>query len=437
MKNIIKKLAALGCCAITLYACGGRKSNTVTLPDGQLDPCTLRFSWWGGDDRHAATLEAIKQWEQLHPGIHITPEYGGWDGWTEKVSAQLSGGTAPDVMQINYDWLINMSPDGEGFYDLDELKGFLDLTGYDEDVLSFGRIGGHLNAVTVSVSGRGLFYNSGSYSRFGQEYPSTWSELIELGGIFGKEDMYPIDLDTQSGGTAWYFAVVYIQQKTGRTFITMDGELGFTPEDIEAALEFYKELEDCHVIRGVKQHTDQDGNSALYQSPEFISGRVGGVLEWGSSVGKYEMVLPEGALQAGPLLTGDNGEQGGWMIKPSLMYAVSLGTGHPDEAAAFMDFMLNDAECAQILGTTRGIPSSRYAAESLESSGKLTGLAQENAEMLGSTETVTISPYMELSRMKEYYNEAIEKVSYGKAGTREAAQEMYDAIETYLEKIKK
>ncbi|HRR78133.1 MAG TPA: extracellular solute-binding protein, partial [Ruminococcus sp.] len=63
----------------------------------------------GGDDRHEATLNAIKLWEERHPEITIIPEYGGWDGWTEKVTSQLSGGTEPDIMQINYDWLITMS----------------------------------------------------------------------------------------------------------------------------------------------------------------------------------------------------------------------------------------------------------------------------------------------------------------------------------------
>lgn len=437
MKKIYIRLATIGCCAVTLTACGGRKNNTVTEPDGQLDPCELRFSWWGGDDRHAATLAAIELWEKKHPEIHIIPEYGGWDGWTEKVSSQLSGGTAPDIMQINYDWLITMSPDGCGFYDLGKLGTYLDLSGYDDDVLSFGAVDGHLNAVTVSVSGRGLFYNSETYAHFGAEYPSTWSGLLRLGEVFGKEDMYPVDLDTQSGGTAWYLSVVYVQQKTGHTFINMDGSLGFTAEDIAEALDFCKKLEDSHVIRRVRERTDEDGNAALYQSPEFISGKIGGVLEWGSSIGKYEMVLPEGALQAGPFLTGDNGESGGWMIKPSLMYAVSADTAYPDEAAAFMDFMLNDAECAGILGTTRGIPSSRYAKEKLEESGQLNGLAQQNSEMLESMDTVTISPYMELARMKEYYNEAIEKVSYGRADTESAAQEMYDAMSLYLEKIRK
>lgn len=436
MKNIFLKAAAIGC-VFMLSACGKNKSEDVTPPDGKLDPCELRFSWWGGDDRHEATLNAIKLWADKHPEIKIVPEYGGWDGWTEKVTSQLSGGTEPDIMQINYDWLITMSPDGKGFYDLDKLSPTLDTSGFSDDVLSFGKVGDTLNAVTVSVTGRGLFYNSDVYRSLGAEYPSTWDELFALGDKFSTQDIYPLDLDIQSGGTAWYLAVVYVQQTTGRQFITMDGKLGFTVDDIKAALDFYKETEDRHVIRTVRTRTDEDGNAALYQSPGFISGNVAGVLEWGSSVGKYESVLPENVLEAGPLLTDGAGSSGGWMIKPSMLYAVSKNTEHPDEAAAFMNFLLNDKECAKLLGTTRGIPASSYAEESLEESGMLSGLAQENDEMLKKLDTVTISPYMELTRMKEFYNTAIEEVSYGIADTDSAAQEMYDSITQYLEKIRK
>ena len=79
---------------------------------------------------------------------------------------------------------------------------------------------------------------------------------------------------------------------------------------------------------------------------------------------------------------------------------------------------------------------SEYAEKRLESTGKLTGLVQQNNEMLESIDTVTVSPYMELARMKEFYNEAIEKVSYELADTRETAQELYDNITDYLESIK-
>ena len=156
MKKTI--LVAMLCGITALSACGNK--TDVTLPDGQLDPCTIRFSWWGGDDRHQATNEVINLWNEKHPEIQIIAEYGGWDGWTEKVSAQLSGGTAPDIMQINYDWLISFSPDGNGFYNLSQLSSQLDLSQFDSDVLSFGEVDGILNAVTVSVSGRGMFYNS-------------------------------------------------------------------------------------------------------------------------------------------------------------------------------------------------------------------------------------------------------------------------------------
>ena len=436
MKKIFVFLAALGCIT-ALSACGSASSAKHTPPDGSLDKCTLRFSWWGGDDRHEATLAAIKLWEQKHPDITITPEYGGWDGWTEKVSSQISGGTAPDVMQINYDWLVSLSPDGGGFYDLGLLTDRLDLSVFDDEVLSFGRMNGKLNAVTVSVSGRGLFYNSDTFRKCGVSYPETWSELLALGEKMSEKGCCPLDLDIQSGGTAWYLAVVRVQQDTGRQFVTMDGELGFTEDDIRAALDFYKELEDSRVIRTVRERIDEDGNAALYQSPSFIDGRVGGVLEWGSSVGKYDMVLPEGTLQAGAFLRGDGGESGGWMIKPAVLYAIAKDTEYPDEAAAFMDFMLSDPECAAVLGTTRGIPASHRAEEALEAGGLLNGLARDSDELLSELDTVTISPYMELQRMKELCNTAIEKVSYGKADTAQAAKELYTSAEEYLRKVRK
>ncbi|WP_303788985.1 ABC transporter substrate-binding protein [Ruminococcus flavefaciens] len=435
MKKLFK--AAAFCCALTLSACSSKKNTSVTAPDGKLDKCTLRFSWWGGDDRHEATLNAIELWNKKHPDIFIIPEYGGWDGWTEKVSAQIRSGTEPDVMQINYDWLISMSEDGNSFYDLDSLDGFLDLSGYDDEILSFGRIDDRFSAVTVSVSGRGLFYNSNVFSSLGADYPETWSELTALGKSFGEKGLYPIDLDIQSGGTAWYLAVVYIQQKTGKEFITHDGKLCFTVDDISDALKFYKSLEDNHVIRTVRARADEDGNAALYQSSEFIDGRVAGVLEWGSAVGKYESVLPEGVLKAGPLLADDSGNNSGWMIKPTLLYAVSANTKYPDEAAAFIDFLINDEECAELLCTSRGIPASKNAATALERSEKLSGLAKECDDMLHNTDTVTISPYMELPRMKNFYNTAIGAVSYGTADCDTAARQMYDSINDYLEKIKK
>jgi multiple sugar transport system substrate-binding protein len=46
----------------------------------------------------------------------------------------------------------------------------------------------------------------------------------------------------------------------------------------------------------------------------------------------------------------------GQYFKPSMFMGAAADTGHPDQAAQLIDFMLNDPEAAAILGATRGIP---------------------------------------------------------------------------------
>ena len=73
--------------------------------EGGQEPVTIRFSWWGGESRHQATLAAVDAFMEEYPWITVECEYSAWDGWQDKVATQLAGGTAPDLMQINWDWL--------------------------------------------------------------------------------------------------------------------------------------------------------------------------------------------------------------------------------------------------------------------------------------------------------------------------------------------
>ncbi|MGN0606087.1 MAG: ABC transporter substrate-binding protein [Oscillospiraceae bacterium] len=399
-------------------------------------PCTLRFSWWGGDERHTATLEAIELFESKYPDINIEAEYGGWDGWTEKVTAQLAGDTAPDIMQINYDWLLRFSKDGTGFYDLEKLGDTIHLENYSDEVLDYGRQNGVLNAMPVSLTGRSIFFNKTTFDEIGADIPKTWNELINLGSVFREYDSYPLDLDIQSGFTAWYLTVVYSQQLYGKEFITIDGNLNFTVEEIEQALEFYKMLEDNYVVRTVKQRVNDDGNDALYQSSGFIDGSVAGMIEWGSAVGKYEQSLGKDKLVIGNLLMLENAEVSGWFVKPSLMYAINADTEYPEECAEFLNFILNDEECSCILGTSRGIPASSSAYKALEENDMLNGLAYESYVQINSCNPLSISPYMELSEMRECYNEAIESISYGVTDTHSAAVKMHDKLQKILKSFR-
>ncbi|MGL9735611.1 MAG: extracellular solute-binding protein [Symbiopectobacterium sp.] len=82
------------------------------------DPVEVRISWWGGNQRHEATLAAINAFQKAHPEIKVKAEYTGWDGYLLRLSTQMAGGQEPDVIRIDWNWLPQFSRNGDGFYDL-------------------------------------------------------------------------------------------------------------------------------------------------------------------------------------------------------------------------------------------------------------------------------------------------------------------------------
>ena len=258
-----------------------------------------------------------------------------------------------------------------------------------------------------------------------------------LGEVFSAQGLYPYDLDTGSGFPGWYNSIVYMQQKTGRLFINEDGTLGFTEEDIKEALDFYKSLEDAKVIRTQEQRSNEAGTTPLYQTPSWLEGKVAGVLEWSSSIGKFEAALAEKdqELALGNLLTLDGAQSTGWFMKPSLLFAINKDTKSPEAAAMLLNFLLNDSEAAVILGTSRGIPASSAAKQALVDAGELEGLAYDGTQQIENCNPIIMSPYLENSLMKEIYKEAVESVSYGSSTTEEAAATMYEELVDTLSSI--
>ena len=114
----------------------GTKENEnagVTKPeDGK--PVTLRFMWWGGDTRHAATLNAIERYTELHPNVTIEGEYQGYDGYQQKLMTQIASGNEPDIIQLDYIWFPDLSQQKDIFVDLSAATA-VDLSSYNQSFL--------------------------------------------------------------------------------------------------------------------------------------------------------------------------------------------------------------------------------------------------------------------------------------------------------------
>ena len=140
-KRWIMGLGFLAAAALT--ACGQKEGITAEASLGQGAQASengdsseeITFCWWGGDSRHEATEKAVEAFMKKYPEIKVTTEYGAWSGWEQKQSLALSSGTAPDLMQINWNWIDNYGKNGTTFLDLNQFSDIIDLTQFPEEVL--------------------------------------------------------------------------------------------------------------------------------------------------------------------------------------------------------------------------------------------------------------------------------------------------------------
>lgn len=128
----------------------------------------------GGNGRHQVTLKALEEFHKQNPDINVKAEYTGWDGHLSRLTTQIAGGTEPDVMQTNWNWLPIFSKNGDGFYDLNTLKDEIDLSQFDAKELQSTTVNGKLNGIPISVTARVFYFNDEAWKKAGIPFPKTW-----------------------------------------------------------------------------------------------------------------------------------------------------------------------------------------------------------------------------------------------------------------------
>ena len=431
MKNKIFWLIML--ILILTVSCG--EKNNTSGKDGSKE-IVLRFLWWGSESRHKATLDAIKLFEEKNPGIKIKAEYGGTDGYFQKLSTQLTGNTAPDIMQVDYIWLFNFSKNGDGFYDINLLKDEFNLANYTKEDLSYTTINGKLNAIPAGMNGRAFFFNKSLYERAGIEIPKTFDELLATDKILKQKigpDTKSLDIVTSDSG-AMFFVEYYVEQKYGKTLINTDNKVGVTKEELADAFRFYKMLADSGAVISAKDRAGA-GNYPDDQNPLWINGELGGVLNWNTMIGAYGDMLKKGdTMVAGDFLTGIGDHKSAY-LKVNMTLAINKNTKHPKEAAKFLNFLLSDPEAAKILWTVRGIPLNKSAYAELEKEGLTTGPVAEGLTKALNFAGPKKSPYIEDERTRQLGLVITQKLDYNEITPEQAGEQMYTELTKLLEQM--
>ncbi|MGN0297833.1 MAG: ABC transporter substrate-binding protein [Lachnospiraceae bacterium] len=431
-------------------AAGGETEIDNKAAGVEYEACTLTFSWWGGDSRQAATEEAIKAFEEKYPGIKIQPTYAAWGGWEDKMATLFATNTAYDINQVNWNWLTSFSSDGSKFVDLstDEITQYLDLSQYDEKVLSQCIVANELQAVPISMTGRIFYWDKTTFDEAGIGVPTSYEELLAAGNTFKEklgDDYYPLSLGEYD---RMILMVYYLESVYGKAWVE-NNTLQYTAEEIKTGFEFLQTLEENHVTPTVTKLIG-DGASSLDQNSNWITGKYAGIFEWDSSAEKFSKALEQGREFVVGSYFEDFGDYHGGYSKVSMAFAISETCAHPKEAAMFINFMLNEKEGVVPLGSERGIPASKSAlaycqawdeenAEEIASNedvnAKLSGLTVEaNGKVLAWVD-FPLDPYFEDSKLKGdtgVYYDVMDGIAYDDYDLDTAAEVLIEGINSVL-----
>ncbi len=426
----------------------GLGAATLSAPAlAQKDARVLRFAWWGGAARHGATLAAVRLFEQRNPGLRIKSEYMGFNGYLERLTTQVAGGSEPDVMQINWAWLAMFSKRGSGFTDLTPLLGPAVREQLPEAELATGRVAGKLNALPVSYSARVMLWNPSTFERVGLALPKTWEELFAAGPVFRSklgDGAFPLDGELYD---MILLAQAWVQQKHGLPFIapaTAEGPSRVAMNEAAALdwVRIYQRLVKEHVATPLPLRASLGGaEKPTEQQPDWVTGRWAGNFTWDSAIPLRASTLkaPQRlALGDFPSLPG--ALHSGMFGRPTLMYAVGRHCKQPELAAKLIEFLLTDLDAARLLGRTRGLPGARGPLQQLEREGQLPALElQAHRQIQAQRDAGRLplpGPLFEHPRMLKFMREVFETVAYNKTTDIAAARRLITDGAALLNRIK-
>ena len=450
-RDFMKVTGAVGAAGL-LAACGGNSAasgsaastassapaasadESLALSDG---PVSMTISWWGGDSRHEAYQNAIKEFQAEHTNITIEPTFAAWSGWEEKMAAAFIAGNAQDVCQVNWNWLYNYSADGSKFVDLNTVSKFLDLTQWDDAAMDACYVANSQQCVPVSMTGRIFFWNMTTFNKAGiTEVPKSLDDLMAAGKAFKEklgDDYYPMHLGAYD---RMILMVFYLESKYGKDWADpVTSTLNYTEDEIAEGIDFIKSLVDGHVIMPLPTYYGANGDNAAHQSNEWITGKLAGCFEWDSSATKYADALDE-ENKAG-FTVGDEikfGDYNGGFSKVSMGLAITKTCEHPAEAATLINFLLNEEKGASIMGSECGIPASKAGLAAAQSAGAVKELVAEANGKVMAFVSNQLDPLFESNDLKAtgtgVYQEVFDTLDYDNVSGADLVDTLLDGMES-------
>ncbi len=350
-------------------ACSSGSGGSDELSAG---PVTLRFTWWGADDRHKRTQQVIDLFQKKHPNITVRGEFKDWNSYWDSLATTVAANDAPDTIQMDELYLASYAQRG-ALLDLNTVKKQLNTGDFDAKALATGAIDGQQYGLPVGLGSYAMVANTDLLAKYHIPLPddSTWSwdDLKKVGEQVSKAAGGSV-WGVQSPGFSDAGGLQIWARQAGGSLFDDKGKVAIPPEVLTRYFAFLLDLAHGGAAPPPSV-TIEKASGTLAQTAVATNATAFGFC-WNTQL----TTLSAASGQKLKLLKlPGEAKTPAEYYKPSMFWSVSARSQHPAEAALLVDFLANDADAAKILATDRGVPANSKIRTVIDSALKATDKA--------------------------------------------------------------
>lgn len=315
------------------------------------EPVTLKFMWWGNEQRNEATLKVMELYQKANPHVVFETEtYPNVPSLATQLAMATADQNMPDIIQVDYSFVFNyIKRDLIEPLDSYIASNTLDLTDVDPSFLLSGQWEGRQYAIPMGTNALAVAYDPAMFEQAGippLENGYTLDDLYQTMKQWREKkadaDFYPLDN---------MFDISYWLRTKGETLYNSDGTgLGYTDSSMIEYLAMVKQWTDEKLLNP----NVEAGSPTLGSNNALANGRTAlfpmpsnQVVSLGQMAGRTIKLLNLPTYQ---------GAQEGNFVKPSMFLVASSYSKHKEEAAKFISFFTANQEANDILRGDRGVP---------------------------------------------------------------------------------
>lgn len=340
--------------ALLLASCSG--GEAASSPD------QVTGAGWS-DGLNDLVFGEIKTDFEATSGLTVSPQASvPFDDYQTRFRTLIAGGSPPDLMRLNDDFLREMS-DKETIMDIEPYltDSGVDTSDYFEGVLDFTALPNGRAGLAIGALPRVIYFNKSLFEEKGVPLPPTtwtseawtWEDFLETARALTSEDAWGacVVTDTAYENT---FAVNNggdgIFSEDGRSFALAN------PEGVEA-LQWVADLALVHEV--APSWAEVSGDDAEQQL--FVGGRLAMLFSSMSVSGYLSENVSEFEWDIAPV----PGNVNQYSESSMALMVIPTAAGNPDGAWEFLKY-ITGPEGGQAIAENRvGVPLSRTAAEAL------------------------------------------------------------------------